>query len=332
MKPRYGTNNSRAVQQLVSWFRAVDIPVSDITDDSLTIIATDGRNIDVITAQDTGTEALIDRNTAIIPATISGLRVSQVMRFFHSITRIAGYGEPVPVDRGTEPVLKATHKDFDLTVIRHREFRRAPNPTPESLARCTKTINSAVRNFLRNNHKICAAHGHDIDDLLSYGHIWAVNFLGLHDLPSQYSNQQNILYSYIKQRLKHFLDMLHKKERGKVKAGEDPVAGVLDIDTCSYILPEYVAPSLVDGYLDLIEEKNRRLRAKAMLRKELKSMPHDQLVFTLTRISSAQFHDCSPDTRQYAAQILAEHKSSCPVCSTEEHKQSGTIYLDGGTE
>lgn len=134
---------------------------------------------------------------------------------FHGITQAAGYGKPETLSRGPDPIKKLSFEDnFELVAMRHKEFRKVPNPSAEELKQYEKVVNKAVSRFLYINTKICKRHGIDFDDLRTYAQIWTCNFLGLYKVakPTNNDNERK-LYAHLCQRFGNFVEVLLKKER-----------------------------------------------------------------------------------------------------------------------
>lgn len=134
---------------------------------------------------------------------------------FHAVTERAGYGKPLPFERGEEPKNKLHYADnFELVSMRHRELRRSPNPDAATLKKYKPVIDKAAWTFLRWNNKLCARQGLEHDDLVQYAMIWTVNFLANYQVVDRgNSNNERMLYTHLLQRFGNFQEVLEKKAR-----------------------------------------------------------------------------------------------------------------------
>lgn len=117
-----------------------------------------------------------DTDILVVVDDVLSLNREKGLEAFHSITEPLGWGKPIPVDRGPEPEGK-TH-DVHLLVIRHREWRQAPD-LPERVLKevYDPTIKYFSRVFLRSGHaEVIANAGEDFDSLCVIGRIIAHNF------------------------------------------------------------------------------------------------------------------------------------------------------------
>jgi hypothetical protein len=122
-----------------------------------------------------------------------------------------------PVYRGEEPTKKLHYNDnFELVAMRHREFRKVPNPTTADYVRYDRVIKKAVARFLYINTKVCRRHMLQFEDLLTYAQVWTANYLGLYrvtETDSTNSDNERKLYVHLCQRFLNFLELLFRKER-----------------------------------------------------------------------------------------------------------------------
>lgn len=208
--------NNRAITQLSGWLTAVEVQFGPATtpDTDLVVTHRDGHLIPVKVAT-TDTAPLSEGAITVLANDITSKHSAVALYAFHQITFAAGYGNPVPVDRGPTPT-KKLHFDnnFELVCMRHMEFRRVPNPKLAELMQYIPVMKKAIKNFLDINGNLCARHVIDFDDLMTYTQVWTCNFLGLFKIqrPTRNDNER-LLSNYLKQRFAEFSQMLKKKGR-----------------------------------------------------------------------------------------------------------------------
>jgi hypothetical protein len=282
------------------------------------------------------------------------------LKNFHIITEAAQRGRPVPVDRGPEPEAQRLHfsRDFELVAMRHREFRKVPNPTPEILMAFKPVIEKAISRFMYINRKICQRHGLQACDLRTYAQVWTCNYLGLYWVkdPVDRDNERK-LYAHLCQRFANFIEILLAKERSCVPDAETAsvalYGGPAPVHLTQYQhLSAQAQATMVDPDVDMAEERGegdldnlaalglyaapleayedapgvrkakentRRLQARKLLRKALASLPHDQLLFKLGEAMDNEF--LCPDARDAAKRYLKKHRRGCSSCSVGEAQQ-----------
>lgn len=211
-------SNARAVSVANSWLTAVGIPhtISKVdgydihivksTGDVLEIAINDGDNIPEIW---TLYQFVVSAEALSSPNKVTALKA------FHEITETAGYGKPIPVDRGPDPEHKLNLDDeFELVAMRHREFRLAPNPSEATLKRYLPIVNNVVRHYFNSpkNRSLFLACGYTEDDLKTFALIWTTNYIHKYTIANDdnYDNEK-LLTTHLKQRFNEFLPLLWKK-------------------------------------------------------------------------------------------------------------------------
>lgn len=148
---------------------------------------------------------------------------------FQRLTVAGGYGPLSPPDRGVDPEKKLCFEDdFELVAMRHREFRKVPNPSEEELTHYDRVVSKAVARFMYINRKICARHGIESSDMKTYAQVWACNFLGLYKIsnPQQGNDNERMLYTHLCQRAANFVEVLLKKERSCIPDSQTASVGL----------------------------------------------------------------------------------------------------------
>jgi hypothetical protein len=151
--------NAKALTQVKSWLKAALINVGkpSIEGCDLSVQKADGGVMDIkvgITAADSRPAA---DHLFVLASELAHRAKPVAIRAFHAITEAAGYGKPLPINRGVDPVKKLSFEDnFELVGMRHKEFRKVPEPqqpksccnsrrwSPRpSIGSCTSTRRSA---------------------------------------------------------------------------------------------------------------------------------------------------------------------------------------------
>jgi hypothetical protein len=143
--------------------------------------------------------------------------ISPVAKVFlaalHSITEAAGYGSPIPVDRGEAPTSRINYKEhFEQVYLRHSVFRRSPNPKDlQALDKYNKTIEGTANRAYKRYHWILQPMGFGAEDLVSIGKVHTIAFI--HYYAAAINNVDNIklLTEYLKQRFSELAHLCHKK-------------------------------------------------------------------------------------------------------------------------
>lgn len=210
--------NARALLQVSNWLRAAGIEprTSAVEGCDLAIKRLgDSGVIDIkiaLTADDPRPAA---DHLFILASELAHRNKPVAVAAFHALTEAAGYGRPEPLSRGADPTKKLSFEDnFELVAMRHKEFRKVPNPTAADLAQYSKVVDKAISRFLYINTKICRRHGLEKEDLRTYAQIWTCNFLGLYKVANPTNNDnERKLYAHLCQRFGNFVEVLLKKER-----------------------------------------------------------------------------------------------------------------------
>jgi len=351
--------NAPALLRVNTWLRAVGVPVSDRKEDGidLTVICSDGSPLFLVVTNDCAALGATVPHLVVKASDITSRHTAIAMTAFHAITSTAGYGEPMPVDRGPAPEHKLGYEDnFEMVAMRHREFRRVPNPPPEELASYDSIINKAVARFLRVNQIICARHGLEASDLKTYAQVWACNYIGLYKVaaPTNHDNERK-LYAHLSQRFGNFIEVFLRKEANCVVDSDTactalygrPAArirtrrsGAIDptlleplglseeglqeepeVEAGDEPLGDALVWEMPD-YTQLAEEeqvhdlKKRRVTAKKALAEALAAMDHETLIRVLTEASENRF--ICYDAQAEARRQLRLHAITCQSCSSAE--------------
>lgn len=155
----------------------------------------------------------------INPQAILSRNKDEALNEFWKVTQAIGIGNPMPFDRGEEPVGKdgslakeSYKKDPFTAAIRAADFRRAPNPTSAQWAMYLPLAKKIANKFYYFNRYICANACLDKDDILSYASCYIVNFCAKYErVDVSQTENTKLFYVYMAQRLNHDLRRIINK-------------------------------------------------------------------------------------------------------------------------
>lgn len=243
--------NARAVVRAKAWLKAAGVPAvsSSVGGCDLTVKTKTGRSLEIKVGISYDDPKPAAEHLFILACELVSKHTATAHKAFHMITIAAGYGTPLPVNRGEEPKKKLHFDDnFELVSMRHKEFRRVPNPTEAELAQFQPVIKAAVSRFMYINKVICQRHGLEFSDLQTYAQVWTCNYLGLYMIenPTQCDNEKN-LRKNLRQRFAEFAQMLVKKERNCLPDGHTAMIAQFG-RPCDGKLKSRVGTTLSDGF------------------------------------------------------------------------------------
>lgn len=209
--------NAKALTQAMAWLKAAGIKAEPSTTEGchLAVKTLDGATLQVAVLINQQDPTPIGSNLVVLAGDLTSRHSALALKTFQSITIAAGYGARKPIDRGPEPERKLMYDDeFELVAMRHKEFRKVPNPSAEELLAFDRVINKAVSRFVYINQRICLRHAIQASDLKTYAQVWACNYLGLYRVaePTDNDNERK-MYAHLCQRFGNFIEILLKKER-----------------------------------------------------------------------------------------------------------------------
>lgn len=262
---------------------------------------------------------------------LTGKSREAALKAFWSVSRAAGYSEPVPFNRGKEPEHKLSYVDEEfLVAIRATETRRAPDPSPKKFGEYDKVMNKAVWTFYKLNMDLCRRWGMGVDDLMQHARSLLVNFCArLEDDREEQTNNERTLYIYLRQRFAEVYAVLGKKERSVFPDADtvciastgvpyqggghnfgEALAGVFDPDE----EPEQIDMEhrARNRKLDCSSPTKRKASATKMLADGLAAMDHEVMVDTL--VFAKQNILIAHDARREAKKWLVAHVEGCSEC------------------
>jgi hypothetical protein len=324
------TFDRRISTQLKTWLTAVGINFQDTTS-GLFVTNKSGESVPV----DLG-GARRPHSISIKGRDLTSRSLDKSLKAFQALQLALGYEPKAPVDRGPIPTQKAHYaRDFELVAMRHSEFRRVPNPDGSDLAAFKVVCGKAVWKFFKHNTQICADHGYDVGDLLTYAYVWTVNYIGLYDRPEQvFEERERFLCHYLGQRFDELRKQLNKKKRNTLPMLDDAfiaqhgrpfeytnksnwfATGDEDQDSPeeAWIAEEEKGESPRER--SYVKRTADRKAASAILDERLRGMGHDEMVALLSSaIENDRIH---LDARREATRRLRAHATVCKVCAKAE--------------
>jgi len=209
--------NLRAVNLLQGWFSAIGISVRPGQRTDLEVANANGGYDGVVVSME-GASAPAGCHYSIDARVITGRRVDHAMEAFRGLCERLGWKNlPPPVDRGKIPQKRVAAKDdFDLRVLRHRDFHRVPNPAPHRLESYKKMMEYELVTFVYRNQDLCRNIGFDVDDLRTYAQVWVSIFIGRDEIKAEegrdtHAENQKKARSYVRQRLFEMSELIRRK-------------------------------------------------------------------------------------------------------------------------
>lgn len=302
-----------------SWLKAVRIENATSVErlNSLMARHQNGATVELF-FQDEG-ESVPEGAIVVDVAGITSMKKTTAFVAFHKVTEALGYGSPIPVSRPEFDGGRASiEEDPDLVVMRHAEYRLAPDLSPEDLAPYKKIIRNCTIGFYRRNTFLCDTMGHNIQSLELYATIWTCNYMHRHKRVHPRENEnEKLLMTHLRQRFAGAAQIFQRVKRSVVPHRElANIATYNDVHPVVSRLNDEVDTDYVARHcqLNLKSDLTRRNSARALLKKLLSDMKHDDMVAILMeKVSDEEF---CPDSRSYAARILRKHQTECACCAS----------------
>ncbi len=278
----------QAVSLFRTWLDKCNIPYTS-NGESLNIKTVSGDDIVV---------ACEPRN---VMSTDLGISIAE----FHKFTSAAGYGTPLPVNRGAAPK-KRMFADSILARWRHNEMRTVPNAPVEELKSYSDIAVREARIFVSRNRHLCAEMGYDVDIASNDALIWTNTFIGRYKLRDDAEKgNRKLLTNYLRQRFKEMRDGLRRERRNVIPA-----------DSYGDFVESVLADSPGEEWMERHNELGggagvRRKKAKELLAINLSKMSHPTMIETLQEV--IDHHPCF-DTRKAANKFLKDHAATCDLC------------------
>jgi hypothetical protein len=364
--------NATAVNVLRAWLNAAKIPnaPSETSGFDISVERRGGGALEVAVVFSATTSS---DGVVILAKDILSKSPKTYLKAFWLVTVAAGYESPLPLDRGAglpsvdgkQKRLHYSDEDF-LVTIRHREFRCSPDPPDDRWSKYRVVIEQAAWRFLKYQYEICARHGLEIQDLISYARCWTVNFVSQYETPTPVrDDNERKLVKYLQQRfMGSFLPVLQKKERSIMPSPSivqmlslndecpdpsDAYVHALDNREKIALIRKQLAgveltpeeEEVVDSFdfndedkdyvkrrceIDLTTAKSRRQSASKKLTELLEKLPHDEMVLALNGVFENKQIDFV--VRKEANKRLKRHQKGCQACLSEQTLDSDRKTAD----
>ncbi len=192
-------SHSQAIHVLKSHLNALKIDFStDSTSADLVVKGTKG-DVPVILVE--GKTSVEGSKISINVEDIVAPQLDKVLGAIHVLTEFAGFGRPIPVDRGPAKKGRVTYHDqYEDVIFRHQLLRRSPNPEQKELERYLPVIKRVVYGIMRQFKPVFGAMGMDEGDLVSIAMVHTISFIHNYAYESESKNSK-LLTEFLVQRL-----------------------------------------------------------------------------------------------------------------------------------
>ncbi len=192
-------SHSQAIHVLKSHLNALKISFS--TDSESADLIVNGATGDIPVFLTEGKSAIDGSKCEISVNDIIAPNLERVLESIHLLTEFAGFGRPLPVDRGPAKKGRITYHDqYEDVVLRHQLLRRSPNPDKKELERCMPIIRRVVYGIMRQFKPVFSAMSMDENDLISIAMVHTVSFLHNYAYETETKNDK-LLTEFLVQRL-----------------------------------------------------------------------------------------------------------------------------------
>jgi hypothetical protein len=303
--------NSRAVCVMSSWLTSCQIPHEVDLRNIITIKGEKPLKVNLHMDNNLIEDGLnVQADALLVKDTLGAINA------FQHITETAGFGRPMPVDRGPMPTRKLGYRkaeEFEYVAFRHKEFRAAPNPDESEIKKYLPIIKNLSKSFYRKNTNLCELMGYKADDIETYCKVWTINFLHKYAVHNPTDNDnEKLLVSHLTQRLPE-LAVLLKRRAPSIKGSPEYVA-LMEEDRGS----EAPDAEWLDRNQKIYNKSYtcRRNEAKNILDTSLSALSHDRMVGLLSEASGNTAIE--PDARKEASKRLKAHSAVCDLCRTAQ--------------
>ncbi|WNM70287.1 hypothetical protein [Myxococcus phage Mx1] len=194
---------------LKSYLVAVGLEVAPGSSDSA--FAVTGKN-------GTLTVAVVDANeqaeadVCVAAEEATSFKADTALQALWSVTEAAGYGRPVPVNRGERPNGRISyHENFEDVYLRHGLFRRSPNRTAAELEPYMKIVKGCSRKAYYKFFRTFGPMGYTVEDLESVSMVHTISFLHNYAVSTDQNENMALLAEFLSQRLGEFAKLTSKK-------------------------------------------------------------------------------------------------------------------------
>jgi hypothetical protein len=156
--------------------------------------------------------SVLNGGIAIKAEDITSYDFNVALSAFWSVTEAAGYGRPLPVDRGPAPtgrVRYTTH--FEDVYLRHTILRRSPNRSEADLEPYMPTMRSAARRAFYHWNSVFRPMGFDVEDLQNIGVAYLLEFMHNYAYSKVAEDRIKLLNTFLNQRFGECAKICYKK-------------------------------------------------------------------------------------------------------------------------
>jgi hypothetical protein len=210
MRAESKDGRTQASHILKSYLQALSIPYTAGNAEDLVVHGKNGSHVGVRFSNRTelaGDGVQVSANDMLSPD------LERIFSAFHTVTEAAGYGRPLPVDRGAAPEGKVTYQDdFELVYLRHQIFRRTPTPADMSVVEeLLPYIKRAATKAFFKFKGIFTPMGFSESDLLNIGRVHTLSYL--HNYADSEDSTSNIrlFTEFLNQRFAELAKLAGKK-------------------------------------------------------------------------------------------------------------------------
>lgn len=201
---------TQAVHILKSYLGALSIPYSvDPSTNTVTVTRKEGSGEVKVRV---GAEVDAPGFVTIDPSVIGHFDMTKAMSALHTVTEAAGYGSPLPVERGAKAEGRINYNDnFEDVYLRHSIFRRSPNMKDDALEPYMGIIKQAARKASFKWKNVFQGMGFGEGDLMTAGMVHTLSFL--HNYAHADDQIENIktLRTFLEQRFGEMAKITYKK-------------------------------------------------------------------------------------------------------------------------
>ncbi len=109
--------------------------------------------------------------------------------------------------------------DLDLILMRHRTFRRTPNPDPQEFKKFQPVAKKVARSIYFKFKPVFSSFGYDEEDVASLGLIHLTNFLHAYKSGASESHDKSLCIRFLKQRLQEVAKKIDRHARESCTSG-----------------------------------------------------------------------------------------------------------------
>lgn len=204
----------KGVHVLKSYLHALAIPVAVVNSPvkKLSVSIKTGGVVDVLVDPPDSYDHTRQRAVVLDSKDLISFDLERSLAALHKVTETAGYGRPLPFDRGERSDEKISYNDnFEDVYLRHSLFRRVPDATPEQMEPYTATLKGCARKAFYKWQSSFKSMGFGEEDLINIGRIYLMSFLHFYAISEDIAENKKLLAAFLKQRFGEAAKIIFKK-------------------------------------------------------------------------------------------------------------------------